>query len=358
MKIGILNLPFDNNYGGNLQRYALVHVLQSMGHDVTCIYLRTKLFLPWYKKPYSYTKRLIKKILRRNNEKLFLESDINRSNFKKQVFALSFYKKYINHTEPVYDKRQVCRIVKSQQFDAVIVGSDQVWRKSMTKSIGFENFFLKFVSDDIIKIAFSVSLGTSNNEYTVSEVALIQKLYSRFKAVSVREMSALSLFEKNGWIHPHAECTLDPTLLLTTYDYNCIINKAVVEDVTTNKAFCYILDMNNEVERELGRIDEDYIVNDLCTSDKVSIEQWLNNIKLCNMVLTDSYHGVVFSIIFNKPFKFMGNQRRGNDRVESLFFMLGIDRRNTLNCNWDDINMKISENRAKSKRYLELNLKY
>lgn len=76
------------------------------------------------------------------------------------------------------------------------------------------------------------------------------------------------------------------------------------------------------------------------------------------MVLTDSYHGVVFSIIFNKPFKFMGNQRRGNDRVESLFFMLGIDRRNTLNCNWDDINMKISENRAKSKRYLELNLKY
>lgn len=115
--------------------------------------------------------------------------------------------------------------------------------------------------------------------------------------------------------------------------------------------------MNKEVESELGRIGEDYIINDLCTSVKVSIEQWLNNIKLCNMILTDSYHGVVFSIIFNKPFKFIGNQRRGNDRVESLFLMLGIDRRNTLNCNWDDINMKISENRAKSKNYLELNLK-
>lgn len=47
MKIALLNLPFDNNYGGNLQRYALVKVLQYMGHDVVHIYLKTVLFLPW-----------------------------------------------------------------------------------------------------------------------------------------------------------------------------------------------------------------------------------------------------------------------------------------------------------------------
>ena len=63
MRVGILNLPFDNNYGGNLQRYALARVLWEMGHDVKHINLRYSYCLPFYKKPYCYAKRLLMKLL-------------------------------------------------------------------------------------------------------------------------------------------------------------------------------------------------------------------------------------------------------------------------------------------------------
>ena len=63
MKIALLNLPFDNNYGGNLQRYALIKVLQGMGHEVEHINLQCHYSLPLYKYPYSIPKRMIKKYL-------------------------------------------------------------------------------------------------------------------------------------------------------------------------------------------------------------------------------------------------------------------------------------------------------
>lgn len=75
---------------------------------------------------------------------------------------------------------------------------------------------------------------------------------------------------------------------------------------------------NDSIKNELDSCGLPYVVNGLLDAGNVSIEQWLNNIRCCEMVITDSCHVVVFSIIFGKKFKFMGNERRGNDRVESL----------------------------------------
>ena len=127
------------------------------------------------------------------------------------------------------------------------------------------------------------------------------------------------MFQENGWISPKAEWTLDPTLLLSSDDYLTLIKaREDVSDITTGKIFCYALDMNESIKNELDSCGLPYVVNGLLDAGNVSIEQWLNNIRCCDMVITDSYHGVVFSIIFGKKFKFMGNVRRGNDRVESL----------------------------------------
>lgn len=343
MKIGLLNLPFDNNYGGNLQRFALIKVLKANGYDVKHINLRSKYALPWYKIPYSYSKRFLLKCIKDRQIFILQEREKNKRKIKGESNAVSFYQKYIPHTDVTYSIRGIQAIVNRYRFDVVIVGSDQVWRKSMTASIGYENFFLKFVGDNIIKIAYSVSLGSSHCDYTGKEIKKIKELYRRFAAVSVREKSALDIFSNNGWISPKAEWTLDPTLLLTKVDYNDLIMNANTENVTSEKIFCYALDMNDKIKNELNSYDVDYVINDLNSSDNVSIEQWLNNIKQSNMVVTDSYHGVVFSIIFNKPFKFMGNVRRGNDRIDSLFSMLGIDESKTLDCDWNKINNRIAE---------------
>ena len=84
----------------------------------------------------------------------------------------------------------------------------------------------------------------------------------------------------------------------------------------------------------------------------VSICQWLNNIRCADLVITDSYHGCVFSIIFNRPFVFLGNEGRGNARIESLFEMLGIKSDDTLKIDYVYVNNKIKELISISKCFL------
>ena len=78
MKIALLNLPYDNNYGGNLQRYALMKVLQDMGHTVTHINLRFRKNLPSYKMPFVYTKRTIGRLIGKRTAPIFEEQIWNR----------------------------------------------------------------------------------------------------------------------------------------------------------------------------------------------------------------------------------------------------------------------------------------
>lgn len=156
MKIALLNLPFDNNYGGNLQRYALIKVLQGMGHEVEHINLQCDYSLPWYKYPYSIPKRIIKKYLL-GEKKVDVLLEKHNEDIRKIIDAnaLAFYEKYIPHTFEVRNVSGIKKLLNSGNYDAVVVGSDQVWREGMTHSIGCENFFLKFVPDDIKKIAYS-----------------------------------------------------------------------------------------------------------------------------------------------------------------------------------------------------------
>ena len=92
-------------------------------------------------------------------------------------------------------------------------------------------------------------------------------------------------------------------------------------------------------------------------SDNISIEQWLNNIRQAKIVITDSYHGVVFSIIYNRPFLFLGNQQRGNARVESLFRTLGINQSEGLVNPSNIDNAKFKEMQTKSLNFLLRNLR-
>jgi len=109
-------------------------------------------------------------------------------------------------------------------------------------------------------------------------------------------------------------------------------------------------------EKEKEYYAEAYVCG-LHSSVAVSIEQWLRNISDSRMVITDSFHGVVFSILFNKPFLFLGNEVRGNTRVDSLFEMLDIDKTQTASLDWKCINHKISEWRVKSFDFLINSLK-
>lgn len=337
MKIALLNLPVDNNYGGHLQRYALMKVLQDMGHDVTHINLRVGYSLPWYKKPLSYTKRFVLRYLLGRNVKIFVERDLKRKDVEQCIATEPFYQRYIKHTKPITD---IKKLKKLQGYDAYIVGSDQVWRKQMAKEYLY-SMFLDFVRGlKVKKIAYGVSLGVSENELSDKEIRQLSILYNKFNAVSVREDSALELFKYYGWNRPQAIQVLDPTMLLQMDDYVHLIKSGNTRQSPGN-LFCYILDKTEEIDDIIYAKAKELGLNPffLCIKDKelVSVEQWLRSFWDSEYVITDSYHGVVFSIIFNKPYLLIRNEVRGNARFDSILKLnqqsLPVDKKNV------DLNM-------------------
>lgn len=323
MKIALLTLPVDNNYGGNLQRYSLMKVLQEMGHEVTHIYLKFHVRLPWYKIPFSYTKRLIKKTLLGDKAPLLVEKAANIRMAENIGLVMDFYNQYINHTQPCYDIHDIKMEVLGQ-FDAYLVGSDQVWRKDCADQIGLSNYFFGFLEDkDVKRIAYSVSLGVEHPAISKREVKNLQLLYQQFHAVSVRELSALDILNSWQWNSPQPVFCLDPTMLLDKTEYISLIEENRTSNLTDDKIFAYVLDNNDEVMDIINsykrNMQIDVLRIGLDDTAVVSIPQWLNNIRHSRFVITDSYHGVVFSIIFRRPFRFLGNVRRGNARIESLF---------------------------------------
>ena len=329
MKIALLNLPYDNNYGGNLQRYALMKVLQDMGHDVTHVNLRFDYHLPWYKKLFSYTKRMILKYLLGRSIKINQERFARQQYKKRCAVTDPFYQRYIKHTEPITDLKKLKEL---DGFDAFVVGSDQVWRKKIAgKYLG--TMFLDFLPADTTakRIAYGVSLGVSEKELSQKEIDRLLELYKRFDAVSVREDSALDLFKVYGWNNPQAIQVLDPTMLLTKDDYLKLIENGNTVPSKGNM-FCYILDKTEEKSQLIVEKAEELQLKPFelgLKDDKpASIEQWLRSFADAEYVITDSYHGLVFSVIFNKPYYLIDNPFRGNARYKSLLKIIESNNEN------------------------------
>ena len=355
MKIALLNLPYDNNYGGNLQRYALMKVLQDMGHDVTHLNLRFHYHLPWYKKFYVYSKRIILKYIFGRNIRINQER-YSQQNYEKQCSVTEpFYQKYIKHTEPITNLKQLRQY---QDFDAYMVGSDQVWRKRIAGRY-LKSMFLDFLRKDAKakRIAYGVSLGVAENELNEKEIKQLSELYRRFDAVSVREDSALNLLQQYGWTEPHGVQVLDPTMFLSKKDYMQLISNAPTVPSKGN-LFCYILDKTGEKSLLIKQKAEELHLKpfELGLSDDkpASIEQWLRSFADSEYVITDSYHGLVFSIVFNKPFYLIRNMFRGNARFDSLLNLISLSKKDD-SPNWSYNNCVIPA-RDKSLTFLRKNL--
>lgn len=353
MRIALLNLPIDNNYGGNLQRYALMKVLQDMGHDVTHISLFYRAKLRWYIVPFAYMKRFVYKYILRRSIVINQEAWINQLYNKKWNIVKPFYSKHIKHTQPCYNVKDILRVIVGK-YDAFIVGSDQCWRKDMTKSIGWNNFMFDFVKNSETKlIAYGVSFGKDVNMYKGSEFSEFKSLYEKFYAVSVRENTALNILDEMGCYNPVPVQVLDPTLLLPPADYIKLFSDINLDSPSRGKVLCYVLDKTEEIinfayKKAIG-LNTEAVFYGISDDKGLSIEMWLKSIYEASFVITDSYHGTIFSILFNKPFKFCGNEKRGNARISSLFETLGISDE----FDYGEVNNKIELWRGLSKEFLQ-----
>jgi hypothetical protein len=334
MKIGILTLPIAENYGGILQALALYRYLHSQGHDVVLIYKKSQQIL-WK----EFIRKILLKIPFHNirniktNNQLQIELET-----KKKLHKLFIEKEIFKISQDLYTKQDLENFVKKENFDAVIVGSDQVWRKTYIDDKYYKSYFLDFVDGSKIKkIAYAASFGKDHWEGK-DDIKEISKLLADFTAVSTREKSGVDIC-KNSFGFDNAKHVLDPTMLMTKEFYkNEIISKYDTSRVFKGGLLTYVLDEENEKKEIINFVKENLKIDKVhhlkgfnISKTTYSVPEWLASFANADFVVTDSFHGMVFSIIFEKDFIVIGNEDRGIDRFISLLSLLDLEDRLILN---------------------------
>lgn len=370
MRIGILTLRLHKNYGGILQNYALNKALTNAGHQVETINIIWDIRIHGWKKYYIWTKRIIKNCIKMKWHPIDIENKILKEDPLTTQNTTLFKQKFIPLTQKKYFMPYADFTDINEKYDAIIVGSDQVWRPKYT--LGINRYFLDFITNNKIKkIAYAASFGTDENEYTPLQQKVCGKLIKSFDAISVREEGAIKLIQEKLRWKVKATRTIDPTMLLDVENYKNLIGNYT----ENNKIFVYILDNTNDkqkaihiVEKEIGlssfTLTPEGMANE-STSIIPPIEEWLKAIASSKFIITDSFHGCVFSILFNKPFIIYGNSFRGKSRFDSLLKIFNLEehyistsdeliQRNIINkkIDWEMINQTISQEKKQSLEFL------
>lgn len=340
MKIGIMTFWWsEDNYGQQLQCYALQEHLRDLGHEPFLIrylstndYKPTPLFIKILKafnpkKLYNYLQFLFKKNAAANEQEMYPRffSDF-RDKYLIQSFEIYYSYKELKENPPC--------------ADVYIVGSDQVWNfgnlnVSKVKNL-IDAYFLNFGSEKTKRLSYAASWGqvSISQEY----IKIIKPLLEKFDYVSVREKTGVELC-KNCDVD--AEWVPDPTMLLMADKYRDIYNENNFEK--PKKVFILLYLLGNECDFSIKKfydwaknkdLEVIYVTgnNNIDKYQKtfVTIPQWLYLVDNAEYVVTNSYHCCVFSAIFNKQFAAVpvkGNIKGMNSRLDSLWELLHIEPR-------------------------------
>jgi len=308
-KVGILTYHFaeNKNFGAILQSYAMLNLFKKL----------------------NFSAKLIDYKFRDYSIKTKIKDRLEGNNFFK------FKKNFLDCTAEVFDKNLN---TLNEQFDIFVAGSDQVWRMKWSRD-KVKHYFFDFVEDDKLKISYAASFGVDFWEGKEPLTSEVKKLIKRFDNISVREESGIDIcretFDVNGAVN-----VLDPTLMLEKEEYEKIIEKSNLDKSTKGDYIATMfLDENESLTKE---------IKDVANTLELPIEEikgktrsifgrkiifynkvgeWLNYIKNAKLVVTDSFHCVAFSIIFNKEFIVLANPERGIARLENILKKVGLEDR-------------------------------
>lgn len=326
----------QGNYGGILQAYALQRVLESLGlAPTTDVSTGRRLG----RRPTQWVRTLLKSVLVRAGvpstvRTRWVAEVIGR---ERDAELIRFVSDQI-HTGALYDESGNVRDEMLDDVDAFVVGSDQVWRPAFGRLPSYLFDFLA-VDDHRPRIAYAASFGTDEiAEFTPDLVAQTKPLARQFDHVSVREASGVDLCRDMWGVD--ALHVLDPTMLLAPDHYRTLSEDAT--PYSTEGGLCtYLLDAGPTVERQVESVEEwlGHAASPLLPelplglSDyrraperytRPTVEQWLVAIDKADFIVTDSFHGTVFAVLFQTPFVTIVNRARGAARFRSLLAGLGL----------------------------------
>lgn len=277
-----------------------------------------------------------------------------------------------NLSAPINETTPLKSIISD--LDAIITGSDQIWNSACIEANGLYYFGEEILPTQRL-IAYAPSFGKNRFEASDQIIEKLKTHFPKFKAISVREDDGLNIL-KNKFGVENAIKVLDPTLLMGIDYYKKLMKKNAIKQRKT--LAYYILDNSSQKERwikELSQLmnlkpvninrsscDKSSIIGKIRALRYPSVENWLKNIAEAQFVLTDSFHGSVFSIIFNRQFLTFGNNKRGNSRFDGLLSMFNLSSRMitdeenislpSYEINYKEVNNLLSTHRQKSSDFL------
>jgi len=306
IKIGTITFHWATNYGAVMQAYALQKHLNDIGYETEIInYVPSRI-------------KIIQFLLNiKNMDFSQLKKEYRLKKFRKIELKISKHK-YKNN-KSLFD----C----SNKYNAIICGSDQIWNESFTSTVEGKptlSYFLNFAGSKTKKISYAASFGTDALSNKTKNIVLPE--LEKFESISVRENSGKIIIKDLGM---DATLVLDPTMLLEKEGYNELLSDKKFQN--SPKVFSYIIHNNQTKAIEISNyIKSNYgkDVNEKYCDINCGLYEWLNNIKNAKVVVTNSFHGMVFSIIFNTPFIIIPIENSGmNDRITTLLGLLNLENR-------------------------------
>ena len=368
------------NYGTSLVAYALLRKLQQLGYDIEVINyikhptLREKVVIAINQLRVVGIRKFIKRFFPQTSNANYIKG------ISERTVSVESYKKC--KIEPLFHSyvgyKDLCS--GSNNYDAVIVGSDQVW---LPQGLKTKFYNLLFVDDNVRKVSYASSFG-------VSEIPKFQKkdtanYLNRFYAIGVREQKGKEIVQDLST--KQATVVADPTLLLDAKEWEAEIKESHINE-NEPYIFCYFLGKNkdarkaaNELRKKTGykivtlRHMDEFILEDETFGDEapynVDPNDFVKYISKAEYVCTDSFHCTAFSIQFHRNFmtfyRFLSNDKAGrNSRIDSLFNILSIPqehiyRGNVMNIDspidWNSVDNRLLKLRQESICFLNNALK-
>jgi hypothetical protein len=352
MKVAILTFSKEINYGAELQCFALKTMLEKLHHEVSVIDIQ----LPLVKRS------LINRLL----------------HFPEKIYFSIFWNKHIgSFTRKYFTEQEIME--DPPKADVYIVGSDQVWNPEITQRLSPLIYFFNFIKNDSKRVSYAASFGfeTWTDEILKPQVRI---LIQKFSAVSVRENDGINICNETFGVNAVEVC--DPTQLLTSADYEKICGP-FNESKKSNHILYWKQIRNNHVENEVLDFADsigkkvlkicDLRLRKRCLNKPfVTIKQWLNVIRYSDFIVTDSFHGLSFCLIFRRPFAIIYDLDTRGNRIKSILNLIGLqDRlvtsveelRKHLTCiynkkiDFDLVNAKLNEKKKFSLEFIRSALK-
>ena len=359
-KIGVFTLPLGKNFGGILQAYALMKTVRDLGCSPVLINRR-------------FAEQAVLSTSEKSNENI-IPAITNKIDMEEYRETRSFIERNIIPISRSFrTSGELKKNIADYDLHAVISGSDQVWRAKYARGLLKDLFhgYLDPKDRGVKRISYAASFGADEWEFTEEQTKMAMRHIKLFDAISVRENSAVKLCREH--LDADAQHVLDPTLLLTPECYRPLFADRV--KVTPGRRITsYILDSTPDKVQFMDKISDQLGIKIFAANSRhnnsgtlaadKTVEGWLVDFYQADFILTDSFHGVAFSILFNRPFIVFSNPLRGMARFSSILGLFNLENRivndvSSANIeellrpiDWLKVNMRLDELRHQSIEFL------